>query len=491
MGGKGLSGGSGWSTGDPMVPDLNLAPPAGILRVMIALLMTLTLSALPVAAGKVTDSVRFGPHPVGYRVVHARDLTRAPGPAVDFEGAPTGLTAGTPVQISIWYPARARDDGPSMRYGDYRDLAEHRVDLAPVRAGDRNASIQSVLNAARFGLGRAWSRVRAESLLAEPMRAVRDAAPAEGRYPVVLGGLGVPGSAALLGEYLASHGYIVVSAPSLPATAGLQVTNRPAALEIQTRNLEFLRGFVRELPFADGRRLHVIGVNFDGMAAVNYQLRNMDALTVVSLDGWESKTLGVGVLLASPWFDVRRLRVPYLAFTQADQGRENLRPAPTLLDTLRYAERALYQVEGLHHLHFVDDRVALALDRVAERGAHGDAFAVVRAWLDGDTEAAPAQRHLMVAERRRAAPAVPTAAEFEDLVMAGDPGRLRSMVERIWRGVPGAHLFSEREIRLYAFRFRQREAWEMVETLLTLGVRAYPAADGLREQLDEVRRRNR
>lgn len=447
-------------------------------------LLGLTLAAAFPAA---QDSLTFGSHAVGYRLVNTWDATRAAGPSRDFEGRPSNRPAGTPVQISVWYPARPPAGAGPMRYGDYRDLGEHRVDLAPVGAEDREASIASVRNAARFGLEQEIVRARAESLLAMPMRAARNAPPATGRHPVVLGGLGLPGSAALLGEYLASHGYVVVSTPSLPATAGLQVTNRPAALEIQTRNLEFLRGFARGLPFADTARLHVVGVNFDGLAAVTYQMRNMDARTVVSLDGWEVKAIGAPVALGSPWFDVRRLRVPYLAFTQDDEGREPLRPDLTLLDTLHYAERALYQFEGLSHLFFVDDMVALTLGEVEARRAYARVFATVRAWLDGATAAGPGTADVQLAERVAALPPVPTAAEFEALVMAGDPGRLRAVVEEVWRVQPDAQLFTEREIRLYAFRFRQRGDRAMTRTLLTLGLRAYPEAEALRQQLEDLK----
>src|SRR5262249_972835 len=95
-----------------------------------------------------------------------------------------------------------------------------------------------------------------ERLLATKTFALKDAPPAHGRFPVltyhpVLGG---PHEAnAVLFEYLASHGYVVLSSAYPKADAS--VMNIDWDLTRSFRDMEFLARYARGLPFADADRL--------------------------------------------------------------------------------------------------------------------------------------------------------------------------------------------------------------------------------------------
>ena len=80
------------------------------------------------------------------------------------------------------------------------------------------------------------------------------------------------------------------------------------------------------LGLGDVSRLGLIGVNFDGMAALNFEMRNMRADALISLDGYEGKQSGTAMLRASPYFEPLRMRVPYLIFVQDERE-----PSPALL----------------------------------------------------------------------------------------------------------------------------------------------------------------
>lgn len=450
-------------------------------------------SAQADAASRAAPLPEPGPHPVGYRLLIRWDRSRSAGPRHDFEGHPVGGRPGIPLQVSVWYPAAPGADGPRLAVGDYRALTATRETLEPVTAEQRAGAAAGLRAVARIAAGVELDEGAAAALLATPMLARREPSPARGRFPAVLA---ITGSVVNghLAEHLASHGYVVVSTASLPRTATDEAQRPQVALETFTRNLETLRALVRELPFADTLSVAVLGINFGGMAALNYQMRNMDAAAVVSLDGWEAKAGGAAILSASPYFDPRRLRVPYLVFSQDAPPDSRFTHDPAFLDRIPYAERRMLVVDGMTHAHLVDD--LLAVSRGDERRLAGYAFVYssLRRFLDAHLKgrAAPARPPAappgpVVFERRRpAAQAVPTPEELERLVMAGDPARVRAVLERARAADPAAQVFTPQEMRLYVFRFSRSGRPDVAVALAELVAEAYPGSAAAMSELGDL-----
>ena len=424
-----------------------------------------------------------GPHAVGFRVIEHWDRTRVPAPPLDFRGEATDAPQATPMLVGVWYPARPTNRAP-MRDVDYRMLQQRKETLGAPRAGDREAAAAGLKSIAQFGLGLELDDAAIAAALERPFSAVRDAEPATGVFPLVLGGLEGPAAAAPLAEYLASHGYVVLSSPSLSAVGSQQVNAPQLALETQTRNIEVLRGIALTLPYVDPTRLGVIGVNFDGMAALNYQLRNMDARAVVSLDGYEAKALDTNVIGRSPYYDARRMRVPYLVFSQANAPNAQLRADPTQLNLWPFSERRMRVVKDLAHVHYVGaiwslDRIPADV-RAARASVNATVLDFLNAHVRGDADArARAFTHTPAASLEldsalAALPAAPTPAEFERLVMAGDPAAVRQVVNQLRRADSTLVLFTENEMNLFVFRFTQQGKVDVALDLLALTAEHHP-----------------
>jgi dienelactone hydrolase len=441
------------------------------------------LAVLLLLPSWVSPQTTGGPHPVGFRVIEHWDHSRVPSPPLDFRGDRTGGPQATPMLIGVWYPA-ARSDRAPMRHVDYRMLQQRRETLGAPRPGDREAAGAGLRSIAQFGLALEVDEVAIARALDHPVGAVRDALPQAGPFPVVLGGLEGPAEASRLAEYLASHGYVVLSAPSLPSVASQQVNAPMLALETQTRNIEVLRSVALSLPYVDSTRLGVVGVNFNGMAVLNYQLRNMDARAVVSLDGYEAKAQESNVIGRSPYYDARRMRVPYLVFSQADPPSPGLRADPAQLDLWPFSERRMRVVKELAHVHYVGaiwslERIPPAVRAAREAvdatvldflNAHvrGDAGAMARAFTHTPASSLELDRALA------ALPAAPTPPEFERLVMDGDAAAVREVVNRVRRADPSFVLFTENEMNLFVFRFTQQDRPEVALELLALTAEHHP-----------------
>ncbi len=119
------------------------------------------------------------------------------------------------------------------------------------------------------------------------MTAMRNAAAASGRFPVVIYAPGL-GTAAMensdLCEYLASHGYVVLASPSMGARSRA-MTSDLDGLETQAADIAFLIGYARSVPQVDASRIGVIGYSWGGLANVLAAARDDRIGAVVSLDG--------------------------------------------------------------------------------------------------------------------------------------------------------------------------------------------------------------
>ena len=241
--------------------------------------VTLGLTSLSGTASNFTFSVQPGPHAVGLRVVHQYDYSRAyRGPFDIVTGEPTRGERARPIQTLVWYPAQG--SGKPMTYGEYLLLVgtEERFDKTP----------EEISRAAResTGLG-GMTPAQVEHEWKLPMRAVRDAKPLAGAYPVVIYAPSLSAPAyenADLCEYLASQGYLVLASPDM-GPHGRGMTADLEGIEAQVGDIEFLIGYARSLPQADVSRTAVIGFSWGGISNVFAAARDSRITALVCLDG--------------------------------------------------------------------------------------------------------------------------------------------------------------------------------------------------------------
>ena len=277
-----------------------------------------------------------------------------------------------PLQIGIWYPASDATSGSPMSAERYKTLWSEI---------DRGALVADFARMVTFGELTATDEQIVEALTRQT-RARRDAEPSRTAFPLIVAGASTGLTWPAL-EYLASHGYVVVSSWSSMRTATLQATRPAIALETQTRNMEYLTAFAQHQGLADVTRLGLIGVNFDGMAALNFEMRNMRADSLISLDGYEGKRSGTAMLRASPYFEPLRMRVPYLIFVQDERE-----PSPALLhdravfDALSYASRYWFVLSGFNHGRLISDAANVGTLTENQRAGHAFIIRTMRRFLD-------------------------------------------------------------------------------------------------------------
>ena len=273
-----------------------------------------------------------------------------------------GLRLVEPATV-VWYPAERRIPAPPMKYRDYVLLALR--DTAPEASG----AARTIDDYAAFLVSKGMPPAGLQAWLDAPMAAIRDAAPVPGRFPVVVIAPGYGGAVhdeAVLGEFLASHGY-VVAVESSPGWRGRRMASDADVLPVAREQAGWLAAMldrVRALPGADASRAAVVGYSFGARAGLLVAAQRREVRALVSLAGGIGSSEGKGWLPPEA-LDRARFTTPILhVYDDADTA---IPPDFTLLDSLVRARRNRTRVPGLGHFDLIT--LGLARARLPELGA--------------------------------------------------------------------------------------------------------------------------
>jgi dienelactone hydrolase len=251
-------------------------------KLLITFFLCATATATANAANMFTFSNPPGSHAVGVKVIQQYDQTRVYKTRVDLvTGEPVKGERARPIQALVWYPASPERGAKPVTYRDYMETmpTEDTFSLSTTEVkGLTDKRINDNAGARRDVLLREMS---------QPMHAVRDARAQSGKFPVVVYAPSYSASAienADLCEYLASHGYVVLSSPSLGAHTRPMTVDLDGA-ETQAGDIAYLVGYAATLPQADTSKVGVVGFSWGGLANVFAAAKDERIRAIVSLDG--------------------------------------------------------------------------------------------------------------------------------------------------------------------------------------------------------------
>jgi tetratricopeptide (TPR) repeat protein len=201
------------------------------------------------------------------------------------------------------------------------------------------------------------------------LTASRDAAPALGRFPLIIG-MHRPVSLVITGEHLASHGYVVAYVDRQPREALIAdgLVREALILAEYVRDMEVAIARLRQEPNVDPARLGAQGFSGDGLAQMLLAMRHPDVDAVSLLEtGWLSPAQ-VSSFQRATAYDPLALRAALFYAYSENLGRNSLEHIAELT-SMRYAPRSLLYLgePRMTHLDFATEGLVLAhiLDRRA------------------------------------------------------------------------------------------------------------------------------
>lgn len=454
--------------------------------VMRKLALLLLLLALPLHADLWT-TLEPGPYTPGFTQLDRSDWSRPYRTARTLDGKPRSGDRARPIRISVWYPAQKSDAKP-MSFGDYADLLAGEQSFNAITDADRKRAEDALFT---FPLLATLNEHRAK-MRALTGRAIRDAKPIDGKFPVILYSLGSAAPAHVTPEYLASHGYVVVQSPRLGAFAGLPQDNRDALdLDTKLRDMDFVIVKMRDWKQADLTNIGTIGFSAGGRWALAAAMKSDNVKAVVSLD---SVMLFTDPVLAAwrtmPHFNLDAVRVPVLHMTRKEFADQD---SAAMWKDLRYADRtSIIYAPGLDHWDFQSLGVATAqaggrgalLPRIEQTFAeiNRNTLAFLDQHLKGGAAFTPKGANV---EHLAAAPAPFTVAEFVGGVVEDGADAAIAAFRKTWKET-GTPPVAEATMNVagYSLLFGARPAEGL--RVLALNVEAYPTSSNTYDSLADA-----
>jgi dienelactone hydrolase len=258
-----------------------------------------------------------------------------------------------PLQISVWYPAES--GGPKMGYRDYLLMSLHETSADEPTQAQRDAGVAEFTRALTSA-GLSEETVR--TLIETPMYAHRDARPlTTKRFPVVFIAQGNNQTAtaqAVLSEFVASHGYVVVTIPSITRLAEPMKSEGDMGAKSweQAQDIERAVPAIADFPNAMNAPVLLVGHSFGARGALMYAMHH-PAKALVSLDGGIGTAAGAKSMMDVKEMDLRASIPPVLHFYELNDDRMN--PDFRMLRSLRTPDLQIVRMNSMQHVHFTTD----------------------------------------------------------------------------------------------------------------------------------------
>ncbi|MDH3890069.1 MAG: dienelactone hydrolase family protein [candidate division Zixibacteria bacterium] len=461
--------------------------------------ITLVALAVVIAAGS-TFSQEFtlwgnlepGQYGVGFETLEQYDRSRTFRSPTDYFGNPQDGQTARPIQACIWYPAQASDGQLPMVYGEYAFPYPSDGEFFNLASAMHNRELRTV---GMFLRGNA-NMLKAMDLT---LMGVRDAAWADGSFPVIVFHPGFRGAYCqnvVLCEYLASHGFVVITTHPLGTTV-----NDAAAdlrdLETSVRDKEFAVSLLTQRPGADLSRIGTLGFATGGLGALIHQMRNPGIAAVAIMQGDFAPDAASDQGLVNPSMDPLAAGRPLLHIHVGSTPED----FHDYIDTLQYAHHHLIQLDGPTAL----DMTSYGLLALTVRDSTGPPPAVTRntyeaactalnsffkAHVDGNEKADDPEHgpkfiqstmdrfskmeNPPTVSHRPGDPVPPTAVQFTRIVRENGPDVAAELVEKFDLCNPEHPILPGPNFTGLGYEYLQSGRTEPALKVFKMGVTAYP-----------------
>jgi len=290
--------------------------------------------------------MEFGPYGVGFTCYETYDDSRTYFLGED--------TISRPLLIHFWFPTKKEKTGDPLTFKDYIDLISQREDFGRSKSEIDNHSFYYVKGYSDFAKGQFGidTSVSTQYLLNSPVYAKTGAlvqntgelfplliyAPSNSKASV---------QNHLLCEYLASHGFMIVSVASAGPNS-IQRENMEESTMAQVLDMEYILRFCADSMKISYSTLGLFGFSSGGNAMTIFQMRNTHVGAVLSLDGGQEYSEYLK-LYEMPDFDLSKADAPYLALVN---NYEDFSIYP-LYHSIVSREKYLYRLPQLNHNGFI------------------------------------------------------------------------------------------------------------------------------------------
>jgi dienelactone hydrolase len=288
----------------------------------------------------------YGLHTVGFKHYITTDQTRTYQRKMDWNTQ----SIPRPISISLWFPAIKNETSKRVSVLNYMRILkqEDEWDFLPD---------DQLLNWFAY-----HNTPENKKHLAEETAAFLNTNLVRKKFPVVIYAASLEASSIenfAICEYLASHGYVVISTSSKGTEGRWTGKNSIKEIETQTRDLEFLLQEIHTMKNVDTEKIATMAFSFGGLSNVLLQMKNKDIKAIVSLDG--TIRYNYEALKKSAYEDINKVNVPFIHMAQkkipediikSDKINPELNSKFEFYDKLVYSDAYKLRFHDLTHFNF-------------------------------------------------------------------------------------------------------------------------------------------
>lgn len=305
-----------------------------------------SMNAIAKDSPYIIGDLQPGAHDVGFKVYHQYNQGRTFRPQYLADGSLDRSHQPRPMQIAVWYPTDAK--GKKMKYGELFRLNGNREDFTTLTQEDIDDWDRGYIN--MWGMLGELDKDKMRENMAMDTTSIRNASPSDGKFPVVLYAQRENRGVFInfqLAEYLASHGYVVMT-----TSAKTKVDNAPThnfwnqdGIESSVSDMQFIKGFAHSLPNTDMDKVGVIGYGFGSATAMGLAINDNNISAVVNWAGeaGEQGSMIEPVIDSIDYFEPQNIQTPMLQISVNPMGANEGRP-------FEWYEDAVYS--DMHFLRF-------------------------------------------------------------------------------------------------------------------------------------------
>ncbi|UXE67147.1 MAG: alpha/beta hydrolase [Chryseotalea sp. WA131a] len=288
----------------------------------------------------------YGKYKVGFRNYKKDDNTRSYRRIYDWDNK----VLARPISISIWYPTEKTSTKTILKVKNYMTILKQEEEW-------ESLPDERILSWFYYS-----DNEHNRGQLELETKANFNTRLITGKFPVVIYAPSYQASSVenfALCEFLASHGYIVLSCPSRGTENRFLDGGTTRDIETQASDIEFLIGEASTLVNADLDKLSVIGFSFGGISNVLAQMKNERIKALVCLDG--SIKYQFEKILTSSYANLSRVNVPFIFMSQkdiplpvmiADKIDTTLNKRFDFYDSLKHSQAYYLKFNDLTHSYF-------------------------------------------------------------------------------------------------------------------------------------------
>jgi hypothetical protein len=288
--------------------------------------------------------LNFGPHKVGFKAGVHFDIGR---PAIKEQYA--AYRQGRAVHISVWYPAKPKNNHPKMTYAEYVDEVSRMINPQDVTKKTRmNAVRQMNQHLSQLGGDSTLLNRHIPALLAENVGAYKNAAYNVGTYPILIYPES-PNFNNILSEYLASYGYIVVSVSRNGTLDADFEWQNVRGIETLVQDCQFALTVIKKEFKIKDDVVAAMGTGMNASAGLAWMMRNPSLDALVSLEGGILTSYEYGLIQKSPYFDIYRVDKPMLVIHSPHETVN-----PKLIEHYKYADRYMVGMPQMREFYYLN-----------------------------------------------------------------------------------------------------------------------------------------